>query len=307
MRSGTRRAVIFLAAIGLSIPPRQLRAQDLSQVEIQTVKVRDGIYMLVGQGGNIGLSVGEDGAFLIDDQYAPLTDKIRAAIARITDKPIRFLINTHWHGDHTGGNENLGKAGVLIVAHENVRKRMSVEQFLEAFDQRVPASPEAALPVITFTDEVTFHWNGDDIRVFHVAPAHTDGDAVVFFERGDVLHAGDTFFNSQYPFIDVSSGGNITGMINAADRMLEIAGADTKIIPGHGELGGPAELREYRNMLEMIRERVGKLIAEGKSADEVVQLKLTAALDARWGGGFLNGDQWIRIVYMSLEPRQGSQ
>ena len=172
-----------LARFGSTLPllflilgaPAAFAQQNFDEVQIETVPVADGVFMLVGSGGNIGLSVGEDGAFLIDDQYAPLTDKIRAAVTAQTDAPIRFVVNTHWHGDHTGGNEHMGQAGAIIVAHENVRKRMSTEQFLKAFNMRTPPSPPGALPVVTFTVAVTFHWNGDDIRVFHVAPAHTDG------------------------------------------------------------------------------------------------------------------------------------
>jgi len=271
-----------------------------SEGKIETIPVADGIFMLVGQGGNLGLFVGDDGGFLIDDQYAPLSEKIRAAIAAVTDRPVRFVVNTHWHGDHTGGNENFGKAGAILVAHENVRARMSTEQFLEAFGRTVPASPEAALPGVTFTDAVTFHWNGDEVRVFHVDPAHTDGDAVVHFRRADVLHAGDLFFNGLYPFIDVSSGGSLAGMIAAVDRILALVGPDTKIIPGHGPLGGVEDLRAYRAMLAAVHAKVRAWVDDGKTADEVVAARPTGEFDEAWGNGFLKPNDWVRIVYASV-------
>src|SRR5262245_56719058 len=201
----------LLAAAALVTPLQQ--EPDWKAVEVKASPVAGNVHVLTGRGGNIGVSAGDDGVFLVDDQYAPLTDKVKAAVAGISPRPIRFLLNTHWHGDHTGGNENLGKAGVVIVAHENVRRRMSVEQFIEAFDEKVPPAPAQALPVVTFTDAVTFHMNGDDVRCFHVPPAHTDGDTVVHFQKADVIHMGDLFFNGMYPFIDVATGGSFEGVI----------------------------------------------------------------------------------------------
>ena len=293
-----------IAAIGIGaefgFPTASHAQQEMQDVQIETIQVADGIYMLMGRGGNIGLSVGEDGAFIVDDQFAPLTEKIKAAIAEVTNKPVKFVINTHWHGDHTGGNENFGEAGALIVAHENVRKRMSVEQFLEAFDRTFPASPPGALPVITFTQVVTFHWNGETIRVVHVDPAHTDGDAIIHFANTNVVHMGDTYFNGMYPFIDVSTGGSLDGMIAAADRVLAHVNAATKIIPGHGPLSNMAELREYRDMLATAQGRIRTLISQGKTADEVVAAKPTSDLDAEWGGGFMEPDVWVRIVHSGM-------
>ena len=184
-----------LAVVAFAALPALAQQQDFSKVEVKAQKLSEGVYMLTGSGGNIGLSVGKDGCYVIDDQYAPLTDKILAAVKAISPAPVRFVVNTHWHGDHTGGNENMGKTGALLVAHENVRRRMSTEQFSAAFGRKTEASPEAALPVVTFTDAVTFHWNGDEIRVYHVPPAHTDGDAVIHFVKADVVHMGDVFFN----------------------------------------------------------------------------------------------------------------
>lgn len=297
-----------IVSMGMAIAffpiPQLTLAQDIDfeRVEIETVPVAEGIYMLVGEGGNIGVSAGEDGVFLIDDQYAPLTEKIQAAIAAISNQPIRFVLNTHWHFDHTGGNENLGKAGVLIVAHDKVREYMSVDQFIEAFDMKLPASPPEALPVVTFNDTVTFHLNDSTIKAFHVEPAHTDGDLVVYFTEADVIHTGDVYFNGMYPFIDVAHGGSIEGTILAADRILAMAGENTKIIPGHGTLSNRAELEAYRDMLITVRDRVKAAIAKGMTVEEFIATDPTADLDAKWGEGFLKPEQFQQIVYSDLKP-----
>ncbi len=292
------RSTLILTLLGvLALPLAAHPQEEMAEVRIEAVPVAEGIYMLTGRGGNLGLSVGPDGAFLVDDQYAPLTERILAAIREVTDGEVRFVLNTHWHGDHTGGNENLGKAGVLIVAHENVRKRMSVEQFMEAFDRTVPAAPPDALPVITFNDRVTFHWNGQTIRTFHVARAHTDGDVLVHFQEADVFHMGDTFFNGSYPFVDVGSGGTIRGMIRAAERVLAHATNDTKIIPGHGPLATPDDLRAYLDMLRTVEDRIRTLVNEGRSKEEVLAARPTADLDAEWGGGFMSPERFVGLVY----------
>ena len=282
----------------LALPVRA--QQDFSAVEIETIPVADGIYMLMGSGGNIGLSVGKDGAFLVDDQYAPLSEKILAAVAEQSDAPIEFVVNTHWHPDHTEGNENMGAMGAVLVAHENVRERMSTTQFIRAFGMEVPPSPAGALPVITFDDGVTLHWNGDEIRIFHVAPAHTDGDAVIHFVNADVIHTGDIYFNGLYPFIDVGTGGRFDGMIAATDAILEIAGENTKIIPGHGPLSDRAQLQAYRDMLVTVRDRISEMVEKGMDRDAVVAAAPTSDLDAAWGGGFLEPDMWVGIAYDAL-------
>jgi glyoxylase-like metal-dependent hydrolase (beta-lactamase superfamily II) len=210
------------------------------------------------------------------------------------------VLNTHWHGDHVGGNENLGKAGALIVAHENVRERMSTEQFLEALNQKVPASPEVALPVVTFDDSVTFHLNGDEIHAFHVPPAHTDGDSVVYFREADAVHMGDVFFQSGYPFVDLSSGGSAPGVLDAVERVLGMIGEKTRVIPGHGELTDRDGLEEYRDMLKTVIGRVSAMKAEGKSLEEVQAAKPTEELDERWGGGFIDADRFVASIYESL-------
>ena len=274
--------------------------QDFSTVEIETVPVADGVYMLVGSGGNIGLSVGEDGAFVIDDQFAPLSEKIMAAIAAVTDADVKFLVNTHFHGDHVGGNEAFGAAGAVIIAHENVRARMSTDQFREIFNQPIPASPVGALPILTFSDEMTFHWNGDTIRAIHVAPAHTDGDTILYFQNANVIHMGDTFFNGFYPFIDVSSDGDIDGIIAAGYRALAISNEDTAIIPGHGPLSDAAGLAAWLEMLKVTRVSMQSLIDQGLSEDEAVAARPTAESDEQYGGGFMNPENYNRLLYQSL-------
>ncbi len=275
--------------------------QDFDSIEIGTIKVTDGVYMLTGSGGNIGVSAGEDGVFLIDDQYAPLTDKIQKAVARISPEPIRFLLNTHWHGDHTGGNENLGEAGVVIVAHENARARMSTEQFLEFFGSRVPPSPQVALPVVTFSDEMTFYFNDEEIHVVHFAPAHTDGDSVIHFRKANVIHTGDLFTQEQYPFIDTASGGSIDGMIQGARRLLSIVGVDTRLIPGHGPLGDRSRLQEFHDMLVTIRDRIVAGVQAGQSVDEIVESEPAREFDVQWGQKFLKSEQFVRLVHSSLD------
>ena len=289
--------MLFPAVVaGVMSVPLAAQQRDFSAVENEAIRVADGVYMLTGSGGNIGLSIGEDGPFVIDDQFAPLTEKIQAAIAELTSGAVRFVLNTHWHGDHTGGNENFGEAGAMIVAHENVRKRMNPEEFREVMGNTNQAPPDA-LPVVTFSDAVNMYWNGENIHVFHVAPAHTDGDAIVHFVNANVFHMGDTFFRGRYPFIDVNSGGNVNGVIHAADRVLSLVDSNTKIIPGHGPLSTPEDLQAYRNMLITVRDRVRVLVNEGRSADEIVAAAPTADLNATWGS---NPDGFVRNVALSL-------
>lgn len=290
-------AIFALASLAAAQGP------DFEKVQIATEKVAEGVYMLRGAGGNIGVSAGADGIFLVDDEYAPLTPKVEAAIAAISDKPVRFLLNTHWHPDHTGGNENFGKAGVLIVAHDDVRKRMSVEQFIEAFGMKAPPSPKAALPVVTFNDAVTFHVNGDEIHAFHVPPAHTDGDSIVHFRKANVVHMGDLYFNGMYPFIDLGTGGSVEGMIRAADRALSFSDANTRIIPGHGPVSGRGELAAFRDMLAMVRDRIKSMAAAGKNLEQVVAARPTRDFDEKWGKGFLKPETFIEIVYTDFKNR----
>jgi cyclase len=294
--------LLQLLFIGIAFSPSVTLAQDFDAVQVQTTDLGGGVYMLTGRGGNIGVSVGSDGVVLIDDQYAPLTAKILDAVAKLSDESVRFVLNTHWHGDHTGGNENLGRAGAVIIAHDNVRERMSVEQFMVAFGRRVPASPAEALPVVTFDRTLTLHLNGDEIHLFHVDPAHTDGDSVVEFREANVIHTGDTYFNGMYPFIDTSSGGTLMGLIGAAEQVLKLANDETKIIPGHGPVSGKSELTEYRDMLVEVRNQISSAIAAGQSVEEVVAAKPTASFDAKWGGGFMKADDFVRLAFATLQP-----
>ena len=277
-------------------------AQDFSKVEIKAEKLNDTTWMLVGSGGNMGLSVGEDAVFLVDDQYAPLAPKIKAAIAAITPKPVKFVLNTHFHFDHTGGNEALGKEGALIVAHDNVRRRLSADQLISFVGNsaRQAASPKVALPVITVPGSISFHINGEEVQAFHVANAHTDGDLIVHFKGGDIVHMGDVFFNGSYPFIDAGSGGSPLGMIAAFDRVLALAGEKTKIIPGHGPLADKAALQRTRDMLATL---VGRIQAErraGKSDEQVRAARPTADFDAVWGQGFIKPEQFVQLVLNGL-------
>jgi glyoxylase-like metal-dependent hydrolase (beta-lactamase superfamily II) len=306
MRFAPRRPVGLLAVALTLFPPAAVRVAaqaGIDTVQIRTLPAGKGVYMLMGQGGNIALSVGKDAAFLVDDQFAPLSEKILAAVKAVTDRPVRFLVNTHWHGDHTGGNENLANAGVIIVAHDNVRTRMSSEQFIAAFNSKVEPSPAKALPMVTFMDGVAFHLNDDDIHVVHVPPAHTDGDAIIHFSAGNVIHMGDTFFNGRYPFIDLSSGGSFEGVIGAVNAALPYVNDSTRIIPGHGALAGRAELIAYRDVLVKIRDRVAALIKQGKTKEQVVAAKPSAEWDAAWGTGFMKPDVFLGIVYDSMKKK----
>lgn len=270
------------------------------EVEIKVQQLTEHVYMLEGRGGNIGLSIGDDGVFMIDDQYAPLTPAILEAIGRLTDQPVKFVLNTHWHGDHTGGNENLGKAGAIIVAHDKVRERMSTEQFRKLIGGRTPPATAAALPMVTFNDRISFFMNDDEIRAFHVAPAHTDTDSMVYFSSADVLHMGDVFFNKRFPFIDVDLGGSIDGTIAAANLALEMTTEKTKIIPGHGPLASRQDLIDYRDILLTVRNSVAELIGRNCTLEEVLAEKLTESLDETWNWNFINGDALVSVIYADL-------
>ena len=280
------------------------QSDRFDKVEIRTTKLTQNLYLLEGEGGNIGVSAGDDGVFVIDDQFAPLTARILAAIKAISDKPVRMLINTHWHFDHTGGNENLGKAGVVIVAQDNVRKRLSVKTPIEFFKSAYGPTPAAGLPVITFRDTVTFHLNGDEATAIHAPGAHTDGDSIIHFRTANVVHMGDTYFNGLYPFIDTGTGGSVKGMIAAADRVLKITDDTSKIIPGHGPLSNKAELKAYRDMLVKVDANVAAMIKAGKTLAQAVAAKPSRDFDAKWGNGFLKADQFVEIVYTSAAKKK---
>ncbi len=271
------------------------------EVIIDTQHVRGGIYMLKGQGGNIGISSGKDGLFMIDGQYAPLSGKIKVAIKEISASPVKFLINTHWHGDHVGGNQNFAHTGAVIFAHKNVRKRMSSEQLIKLFNRKVKARPESALPVITFADEIEFHINGELAQVIHMPHGHTDGDSIIWFKESNVIHMGDLFFAGTFPFIDVSSGGSINGVINAVNWVLENANRDTRLIPGHGALSTMEDLLAYRNMLVDAKEQVRQAITGGGDLERIKGEKVLEHLATKWGNGFIKQDAFVEIIFESLD------
>lgn len=296
MKSFRRSAFCALLAFAgvLAAAPVNAWQRDYSAVEIAVTEIRGGVYMLQGAGGNIGLSTGDDGAFVIDDQFAPLTDKILAAIAELTDKEVEFVLNTHHHGDHTGGNENFGEAGALIVAHDNVRGRLK-----ERMDQAGGAGA-AGLPVITFSDRATFYRNGHEIAVYHPKNAHTDGDAIVHFRDINVIHMGDVMFSGRFPYIDLRSGGSLNGYIKALEGALALCDDETKIIPGHGPLSDKADLEASIATLKTVRSRVQAMIDAGVDEEAVVAAAPLADFADTWGSGFINADAMTRTAYKSL-------
>jgi len=273
-------------------------AQRFDKVKIETTQVSDHVYMLVGAGGNIGVSIGDDGIFVIDDQFAPLSDKINTAIKTLSNKDIKFLANTHFHGDHTGGNENMQKLGATIIAHDNVRHRLETTPKRDGSMQ-----PKAALPVITFNDKLSLHINGEKVGVFHVDNAHTDGDALLYFTESNVLHTGDTYFKGRYPYIDLNSGGSVNGYINAVKLGLDLIDDETKIIPGHGSLSNKTEYATFLKMLEELKTGVLSEIKSGKTEDDVAKNESITKKydDLNYGTGFINSEKIRRTFYISLK------
>ncbi len=289
-----RKLIVAVAA--LLATRAMAQQQDFSRVEIKVTKVAGTVYMLQGAGGNIGVSVGEDGIVIVDDQFAPLAPKIKEPLKGITDKPIKFILNTHYHGDHTGGNEVFGR-DAPIIAHENVRKRL--QSGTTAMGRTVPPAPKGALPVITFNDRATVHANGEDIRAVHVPSGHTDGDSVIEFTQSHVIHMGDDFFNGMFPFIDIENGGSVKGMIAAVDMILSRIGDDVKLIPGHGPLSDKAGLRAFADMLKGTSSAVENAIRAGKTLDQMKQEKVLSQWDS-WAKGFINTDRFIDTLYADL-------
>jgi cyclase len=276
--------------------------QDFSKVQIKVTKAAGTVYMLEGAGGNIGVSVGEDGVVLVDDQFAPLAPKIREALHGITDKPIKFVLNTHFHGDHTGGNAQFGSEAP-IIAQENVRKRLKEGGLVAGTDVK-PVSKEA-LPVITFNDRATVHLNGEDIRAIHFPHGHTDGDSVIFFPQSNVVHMGDDFVTYGFPFVDVRSGGSVSGMIAGVEKVLSMTPPDAKIIPGHGPLSTPADVRQFVQMLKETRGLVAQAASQGKSADQMKQDHLLAKYE-QLGKGLIKTDAWIDVPYAEATQKSGA-
>jgi cyclase len=277
----------------------QMRTQA-GTTPLKSMKLRDNIFMLYGPGGNMVVLTGADGKVLVDSSYSTVVPKIREALDAMGGPPLKVLINTHWHIDHTDGNQALHDAGALIVAHENTRKRLAAPQFMAAFGLHFDPAPAAAWPQQTFTDRTALYFDNEQMHLGYFSPAHTDSDIYVHYQNGNVLHMGDIWFNGTYPLIDASTGGNINGMVAASAKGIEMADADTKIVPGHGALADKAGLTKYHDMLATVRDRVKKAKDAGKSAEEVTAAKPTADLDAQWGTGFIKGDTFVNFVYSTL-------
>jgi glyoxylase-like metal-dependent hydrolase (beta-lactamase superfamily II) len=304
------------AAGAAAMAPRWIQAQSAPAAKpaagpndaaattpVKATKLYDNLYLLQGVGGNMALLTGPDGNLLIDASYAPAVPRIREAIAALAPQSAGapgILVNTHWHQDHTGGNEGMHAAGFTIVAHRQTRARLSTPQILRAFHRTVPASPPGALPQIVMDDTLAIWRNGDALDLAHFPPAHTDSDIYINFQKADVLHVGDIWFNGMYPFIDEGTGGSIDGMIRAGEEALAVADTGTKIIPGHGPLGSKADLQKFHDMLTEVRDKVAALKDAGLSEEDAVAKKPTAELDAAWGKGFMNPDVFTGIVYRTL-------
>lgn len=303
-----RKLTIGAVAVLMSAVFAFAQDEDMSKVQIKVQKVAGSVYMLEGAGGNIGASVGEDGIVIVDDQFAPLADKIRAALAGITDKPVRFVINTHYHGDHTGGNLPFQK-DAPVIAQDNVRKRLAggvtggvgKEMSFESKPQ-----DKGALPILTFDHQVTIHLNGEDIRALHFPSGHTDGDSVIFFPKSNVVHMGDDFVTYGFPFVDVNAGGSVRGMIDAIDKVLAQVPADVKIIPGHGPISGVKEVRDFQQMLRETLAAVQAAMKKGMTPDQMKQQKILAKWDSYGSGDkFIKTDVWIDTVYADLNGGKG--
>jgi glyoxylase-like metal-dependent hydrolase (beta-lactamase superfamily II) len=293
-------SLTFSAALtlGLVLPP--LQAQEEEKVEYIPTQLSTTLTMLKGRGGNIAVSAGDDGLYIIDDQLEPLGEQLIKAIAEISDQPIRFVINTHYHGDHVGANERMAGNGAVVIAHDNIRKRMEADQFNHFWNETTPAWPAGALPVLTFNDRVTLHFNGEEAIVHHVPNGHTDGDGIVHFTKSNVIHMGDIYFNGLYPYIDLDGGGTIQGMIAGVELGLSLADDDTQIIPGHGPVTNRVSLAEYRDFLVAARDSVQALVDEGMSLAETVEAKPTARWDDTLGNIWITPGQLVTFIYNSL-------
>jgi cyclase len=294
------KKILFPILLIVCFPILTIAQQDLSKVEIKATRVAGNVYMLEGAGGNIGVTVGADGILIVDDQFAPLADKIRTALKSLGEGKLRFILNTHWHGDHTGGNVAFGPEAP-IIAHDNVRKRLSTEQKSEFFKSTTPASPREALPVITFDQSLSVHFNGEEIRVIHFPHGHTDGDSVIFFTTSNVVHMGDDFFAGSFPFVDLESGGNVEGLSKNVGEIIAKLPSGVKLIPGHGPISTLDDLKSYHRMLLSTTDIVRQKIAAKKT---LAQIKAEGLPDEwkTWGAGFIKTDMWLEIVYRSLSP-----
>lgn len=287
---------VACCCIASAIFIQKATAQEFDSVEIKTNKLSEKIFMLEGSGGNIGVLTGKDGTVLIDDQFAPLSEKINNALKKLTDKTVKFVINTHFHDDHVGGNENFASEGTVIVAQANSRLRMTTDQLMAAFNSTQKAAPYQALPKITFTESVTLHLNGETVEVLHIKNAHTDGDAVIYFKESNIIHTGDVFVRYGLPFIDQPHGGSIDGMIAGIDDIMNLINDDTKIIPGHGDIATKKDMFDYKKMLQTVRDRITDGIKKGKTLNEIIASDPTKEYTA----GF-DRSAFITLVYDSLK------
>jgi cyclase len=292
------RALLLIATLLTSIS--SVQAQD-KKVEFETFQLSDSVYMLKGRGGNVGVSTGEDGLYIIDDQVKPITSQLLQAIRKISNKPIQFVINTHYHGDHVGGNEAIGGTGAVIISHDNIRERMTTSQ-VNIFQKRtIPPYAKDALPVVTFNDRMSLHFNGETATAYYVANGHTDGDSIIHFPVSNVIHMGDMYFNGLYPYVDLDAGGAIQGMIQAADLALSMANDSTRIIPGHGPLAMTEDLRSYRDYLASAISNVQALIDEGLNLQQIIAAKPTQEWDESLGKIWITPAQFVTFIYNSLE------
>ncbi len=290
--------LVLLVLLLLVAVPVNAQQPDYSQVQIKATKVAGNVYMLEGAGGNIGVSVGADGILIVDDQFAPLAEKIKASLQSLNPGKLRFILNTHFHGDHTGGNVAFGPEGT-IIAHDNVRKRLSTDQYSSIFRRTTPASPKEALPVVTFNHSLTVHFNGEEIRAIHFPQGHTDGDSVIFFTASNVVHLGDDFFAGRFPFVDIDSGGSVEGLAKNIGELIGKIPAAAKLIPGHGPISTLEDLKAYHRMLVETTDIVRKKIAAKKSLDEIKKEGLPAEWNS-WGTGFIKTELWLELIYRSL-------
>jgi glyoxylase-like metal-dependent hydrolase (beta-lactamase superfamily II) len=290
---------LFLTVLAITLLSPCAFAQQV-ETEYKTTKLSDTVTAIQAHGGNVAVSAGEDGVFIIDDQYKPSIEQLLAVVKGVSDQPVRFVINTHYHGDHVGGNETVGAGGGVIIAHDNIRKRMSTDQFNNFWNDTTPAWPDGALPVITFNDRVTLHLNGEPVTAYHVPRGHTDGDSIIHFPASNIVHMGDIFFYGLYPFIDLDGGGTLQGMIAGVELGLELSDGNTKIIPGHGELTDRAGLKAYHGMLVEMRDIVQGMIDKGMSLKQVVKANPTSKWDEELGNAFIKPDSLAVFIYNSL-------